>query len=106
MEEARQLLNRDDGRRSARDLARAIGYARFTNFEPCVRNAQEAITELQGDVSAGEHVCPVQQHYDTGIGARPVRDYRLTRYGAYMALGYSHKPELKHSYQDRKQSHD
>ena len=86
----------EDGRWSARDLARALAYSEFRWFESCALKAREAIATLEGDVSAGRHIDEVLTAYAAGFGKKQIKDYRLTRYGAYMALGYSTKPELKH----------
>lgn len=87
----------DDGNEywSARDLAKAVGYAKWDNFERAVLAARDDITALQG-VSAGHaNIADAGNIARVGFGDREVRDYRLTRYGAYMTLANTSKPEMK-----------
>lgn len=77
---------------SARDIAKALGYADWRNFERCAWQGWMAIEKLEGSVRAGQHIHVEDNTYEAGFGTKKIRDYRLTRLGAYMALGYSSKP--------------
>jgi hypothetical protein len=76
----------------AREMWQPAGYAQWQNFEPLV---QRAITAAEA-VFPGQIVFMVDHENPTGPrGGRPSKgDYRCTRYGAYMILSRSDKPEL------------
>ena len=79
----------EDGRWSARDLMEAAGYAKWENFEEAISRAIQSITNTEDGVSAGHHVIPDVRKYEDATafgGFRKSKDYRLTRYGAYMVF--------------------
>lgn len=89
----------EDGRWSARDLQEPAGYSKWQDFESAIQRAEQAITNTEGVVSAGRHVImEVRNHEDATAfgGVRKVKDYSLTRYGAYMVFmnGDPRKPEI------------
>lgn len=68
---------------SARELMAPLDYDRWERFEDCIQRAMIAINSAGH--SAPDHIRGAAKMVDVGSGARrEVRDYRLTRFGAYM----------------------
>lgn len=90
---------RDDGTEfwSARDLAGALSYDQWRNFDAAIDRAHVAIVNQQGWDAANNHIAGASKMVTVGSGAvRTVVDYQLTRFGAYMTVmnGDPRKPEV------------
>lgn len=80
---------------SARDLAEAMTYDQWRNFESAVSRAQAAA--INQGYSPVEHLAGVSKMVEVGNGAtRAISDYHLTRFGAYLTVmnGDPRKPEV------------
>lgn len=78
---------------SARELMHVLGYTRWGNFTPTIRDAMKAC-EASGQ-AVSDHMLQVQQLIPTGKGAqRTVEDYHLSRYACYLVVmnGDASKP--------------
>lgn len=76
----------------ARDMWEPIGYSTWQAFEDLTKRAIKILDNKfagQGHISVETKSSSMPNG-----GVRLVRDYRLTRYGAYMVLSRSDKPEL------------
>lgn len=69
---------------SARDLMPLLGYAQWRQFADAIERAKAAATN--SGATAEDHFADARKMVPLGSGAqREVVDYRLTRYGAYLA---------------------
>ena len=78
---------------SARDLMPLMGYSRWENLAPALNRAMVA-AKNQG-VSVDVHFLGSQEN-PSDLGGRPSKDYRLTRFAAYLLAmnGDPNKPEV------------
>jgi hypothetical protein len=73
---------------SARDLITPLGYTKWERFADAIERAIIAINNAHsgdGDV-AGQHVSRLREAVTGSVPGTVRTDYRLTRYGAYMAV--------------------
>lgn len=88
----------DDGSEywTARDLMSLFGYARWEHVEAGVDRALKSIMNTLGVSAAHANIDPWVKSATVGFGKRQIRDYRLTRFGAYVWAmnGDPHKPEI------------
>lgn len=85
-------LKGDDGRWSARDLIRPLGYDRWQHFIPAIERAQAACMNAGHAVEDNFTV----DRKNAGSVGRTGVDYRLTRFAAYLVAmnGDPRKPEI------------
>lgn len=70
---------------SARELARALAYLSFRNFEPVIEKAREACA--QSGHAVGDHIAEMRNMVDIGSGAqRSIDDWALSRYACYLVI--------------------
>jgi DNA-damage-inducible protein D len=70
---------------SARDLARALEYLNFRNFQPVIEKAKEACTK-SGHAMA-DHFAEIRNMVRIGSGAqRELEDWMLSRYACYLVI--------------------
>lgn len=67
----------------ARELQTLLGYVEWRKFEDTIERAKTAIANIDGN--SDDHIVGTAKMVSIGSGAqRTVKDYRLTRYGAYI----------------------
>ena len=69
---------------SARELAPALEYTKWENFQNVIKRAMIAC-ENSGD-SVEDDFPEVRKIVDAGITSKPVKDYELTRYACYLIV--------------------
>ncbi len=69
---------------SARELAPALEYTKWENFQNVIKRAMIAC-ENSGH-SVGDDFPEVRKIVDAGIASKPVKDYELTRYACYLIV--------------------
>lgn len=69
---------------SARELAPALEYTKWENFQNVIKRAMIAC-ENSGH-SVGNDFPEVRKIVDAGITSKPVKDYELTRYACYLIV--------------------
>jgi DNA-damage-inducible protein D len=70
---------------SARDLAKALEYAEYRNFQPVLAKAVEACENSANNPD--DHIVDVHDMIEVGKGAkRSVKDMRLSRYACYLVI--------------------
>ena len=77
----------DDGTEywSARDLAEVLGYAKWANFVPTIKDAQTAC-EASG-YAFSDHFLEVRKMVSLGSRAqRGIQDFHLSRYACYLVV--------------------
>ncbi|MGH9920644.1 MAG: hypothetical protein ACRD6W_17465 [Nitrososphaerales archaeon] len=80
----------------AREMWEPAGYSEWRQFENLISPAFDIISQLAGESAAQDHIGEYLKMVKVGSGAeRGVKDYRLTRYGAYTVLAGSRKPDLR-----------
>jgi phage antirepressor YoqD-like protein len=80
---------------SARDLQQLMGYVSWQEFDKVISKAREGLDTTELD--SRDHFIGANKVMDTGRwGGTKVKDYRLTRLGAYQVAqaGDSRKPEV------------
>lgn len=82
----------------ARELQPVAGYTEWRKFEEAISRAQAAIANIDGEDAGQDQIVGAAKLVQNGhsMPAREVKDYRLTRYGAYMVFmnGDPRKPEI------------
>lgn len=79
-----------------RETIETAGYASWRNYEPVILKALETLIVLVGEIAAQDHIAEERKMVPLGSGShREINDYRMTRYGMYMAMSFSAKPDLK-----------
>lgn len=69
----------------ARDLAQALEYTNFRNFEPVIERAREACAKSGHAVA--DHIADMRNMVGIGSGAqREVKDWALSRYACYLVI--------------------
>ncbi len=70
---------------SARELACALEYLSFRNFEPVIERAKEAC--IQSGHAVADHIAEMRNMVDIGSGAkRAIEDWALSRYACYLVI--------------------
>lgn len=81
----------------ARELMKPGGYSDWRNWETAIKKAKLSAINTMGETAGQNQVVGVTNMVPTGSGARrEVQDWRLTRFGAYLAFqnGDPRKPEI------------
>jgi DNA-damage-inducible protein D len=85
--EAIRHMTEEDGAEywTARELAEVLGYAKWANFAPTIKDAQKACEGSGYTVS--DHFLEVRKMVTLGSGAqRGVQDFHLSRYACYLVV--------------------